>query len=299
MCEQNNGQSYAAGYIFLPNKSSKTYKFLFTSLRDLLLESGPISLANWQIDFESSVLKEIKAVFGSKINVKGCHVHFRRNLRRRLAKIGLISVVNKVHDFHTFVDCLASLSFLPKGEIPSYYKDLMGYLADVKESIYASIRCGDNDWDEHEVETMIEQFLDGWEATYIGRKLRTGGRSLPRFDPDVWSQFDVIQELGQRTTNRNENLNSVFSKQVPSNSSIWTLIDRFRDHESKVRRVRFEDLTKIADNDQHSHQSGDPQTKRRSNQDLELRTLVNNRASFASNVQFLKLLTKYSSIDLD
>ena len=301
-----SGKSYPAAYCFLPDKKSGTYRKLFTELRQLLETSGPLLLNHWLIDFESAVFKEIWTVFGgkSKVRVSGCHVHFRRNLRKRLGHLGLLSVANKNMEFHGWINCIAALAYLPAEEIQTYYTELVQEgLPKAISSIQTQIAIGQGDWDEAWVTNTIETLLEGLEATYIGRKLRTGGFGTPRFEPEVWSHHESIQNLGQRTTNRNEVLNSVFAKALPANATIWKVVDQIKSFEAKVRIIRNERMAQtdiLADpEDQATAGSKGDRIKRRSLQDIELRNLMNQRQSFASKVEFLKELTKFSAVELD
>jgi hypothetical protein len=57
---------------------------MLTEVKAHVESVGEVTLRRFLIDFEMPVIKEIKSVFGRKIVVSGCYVHFRRNLRKHL-----------------------------------------------------------------------------------------------------------------------------------------------------------------------------------------------------------------------
>jgi hypothetical protein len=82
--------SYPSAFIFLPGKKRGHYHDALKALKthvEAADTSSPLSLRRFLIDFESAVMTEIRAVFGRAVSISGCHVHMRRNLRRRLQEL--------------------------------------------------------------------------------------------------------------------------------------------------------------------------------------------------------------------
>lgn len=295
-----HGKAFPGAYVFMPDKKSLTYKAVFSTIKTHLLDhADKINLTTWLVDFETAVVKEIWSTFGGKsqVRVHGCYVHWRRNLRRRIANHGLIPYMNRHAGFQIWMLCLASLAFIPAEEVHGYYAELIDYLATVKEHMASDLEDDDEDKKQTALASLdenMEAFLDGFEGTYIGRKLRSGGYSIPRFEPEMWSQFKEIQENLQLTTNRSENVNSVLSKSIPASASLWTVIDRIKDHESRARLFYNEHLAKKFDESNCANKS-----EFRKSQDLELKNLLDNRHEFFEKVDLLKSLTKFTRLDSD
>jgi hypothetical protein len=81
--------SFPAAFFFLPGKKKYHYREALQELRNHVVgnNASPLPLRRFLIDFEASVMSEIRSVFGSAVAVSGCHVHMRRNLRRRLQEL--------------------------------------------------------------------------------------------------------------------------------------------------------------------------------------------------------------------
>jgi hypothetical protein len=133
-----------------------------------------LKLRRYLIDFEAAVMAEIRSVFGSGVVVSGCHVHMRRNLRRRLQELKhLQTLALKNVRFNFFVSAVSCLAYVPVAEVPDYYKALLSeelpkVLADVQEQL--EFEDDDNERFE-EIQKSVDKFLDYVEATYIGKVL--------------------------------------------------------------------------------------------------------------------------------
>jgi hypothetical protein len=79
--------SYPSAFIFLPGKKRLHYHEALRLLKvhvEATDISSSLALRRFLIDFEAAMVSEVKSVFGRTVAVSGCHVHMRRNLRRRL-----------------------------------------------------------------------------------------------------------------------------------------------------------------------------------------------------------------------
>jgi hypothetical protein len=138
-----------------------------------LEEAAPLKLRRFLIDFEAAVMAEIRAVFGSSVTISGCHVHFRRNLRRRLQETKwLQTLALKNRPFNFFVSAVSCLAYVPVDEVPDYFNALVSEeLPKVLEDIKLQLEAEDDDPEDRfgEIQRSIDSFLDYVKTTYIGK----------------------------------------------------------------------------------------------------------------------------------
>jgi hypothetical protein len=138
------------------------------------LNNTTLKLKRYLIDFEAAVMAEVRSVFGSGVAVSGCHVHLRRNLRRRLQEQKYLQTLAlKNISFNFFISSIASLAYVPVDEVAAYFKALLEEeLPKVLADIKAQLESEDEDDGEErfaEVQRSIDNFLDFVESTYIGK----------------------------------------------------------------------------------------------------------------------------------
>ena len=64
-------------YIFCPNKEGETYEKVFTEIKKCLDKKKLKLAASYlMMDFEVAMRNAFRDVFGSSIQIKGCHFHF-------------------------------------------------------------------------------------------------------------------------------------------------------------------------------------------------------------------------------
>ena len=294
-----NGHSYPAAFAFLPNKRSPTYKVMLTELKSHLLptEEAELKLENYLVDFESPMIKEFRATFGSRIRITGCYVHFRRNLWKRLGLVQhMLSLYCKQRSFHIFVNCIAGLAFVPSARVPEFYKALVESQLPI---VMSDLENNEADFDKEakaSIRESIELYLDYIESTYVGKQGRMGWTN-PRYPPEIWSQYENALTLEQRTTNRNEVWHSVLRNAVPLNASLWTVIDQLIKYEGKVRVMRDEHRDKFNASAAKEEQEGMSKAqRRRSDNDVLLRNLVSQINDFGK-VEYLSRITHIKQID--
>jgi hypothetical protein len=115
----------------------------------------------------------LRSVFGRAVAVSGCHVHMRRNIRRRLQEQKYLQTLAlKNVRFNFFVGALSALAFVPLDEICEYYKALVDEeLPSVMEDIKLQLEDEEDDTEARfsDIQRSIERLLDYFEATYIGK----------------------------------------------------------------------------------------------------------------------------------
>jgi hypothetical protein len=129
----------------------------------------------------------LRSVYGRSVAVSGCHVHMRRNLRRRLQEQKYLQMLAlKNVRFCFFVAAISALAYTPLDEVVEYYKALVDEeLPPVMADIRQQLEDEEDDTEERfsDIQRSIEKFLDYVEATYIGKVLRSGrfcNCNLPR-----------------------------------------------------------------------------------------------------------------------
>jgi uncharacterized protein YPO0396 len=114
-----------------------------------------------------------RSVFGRSVAISGCHVHMRRNIRRRLQEQKhLQTLALKNVRFSFFIAALSALAYTPLDEVAAYYKALLdeefpSVMADIRQQLEEE----EDDIEDRfaEIQRSIERFLDYFEATYVGK----------------------------------------------------------------------------------------------------------------------------------
>jgi hypothetical protein len=168
--------TYPSAYIFLPGKKRGHYHEALRALKvhvEAVDTSSALPLRRFLIDFEAAVMSEVKSVFGRHVAVSGCHVHLRRNLRRRLQEQKYLQTLAlKNIRFNFFVAAISALAFTPVDEVGEYYKALVeDELPHVMADIQNQLDFEEDEPVERftEIQRSVEKFLDYMEATYIGK----------------------------------------------------------------------------------------------------------------------------------
>jgi hypothetical protein len=234
-----DGYSYPCAFSLLPNKKGPSYRVVFETVRDKLLEKGPINLSQAVMDFESPALTEFRNAFGTDIRVTGCVVHFGRSLRRRQGKEGLLAWQTKPK-FRTFTGCLKGLAYVPPRQVPEYYSALIDQEMDfVLEEL-------DEDADmkmEHkdDMKQNLNLFLEYFERTYLGKRGRAGWMR-GKFQLELWNQHQNVLDGKQVSTNAHEGWHSRLRMALENSATFWSLVDALTDTEATTRANRAEDI---------------------------------------------------------
>jgi hypothetical protein len=263
---------------------------------------GQISIRRFLIDFEMPVIKEIQVVFGRDVQVAGCYVHFRRNLRRNLQKQKFLQTLSlKCTPFYCFVSSLVALAYVPEAEVVSYYQALLEEeLPGTFDAIRAHIGQGDDD-DFREFEEMkksVDAFLQYFEKTYIGQPGRLGTWIPPRFPIALWNQHDATLAMESTTTNANEAFHSVLRKIVKPNSTFWAVVDDLKDMEARVRVKRDERIVDgNGDSDNNGERPGPARKRRSEDSNRFIRNMVVKRETYSSKSMYLMRVSSLRSLD--
>jgi hypothetical protein len=134
---------------------------------------SPLKLKQFIIDFEAAVIAEIRSVFGSAVTVSGCHIHLRRNLRRKLQDTKYLqTLAAKNMKFSFFLRAISCLAYIPVDEVTEYFNALAAEeLPKVLEDVKGQLAVEEDNPEEHfnDIQRSIDTFLDYVESTYIGK----------------------------------------------------------------------------------------------------------------------------------
>jgi len=257
MAELNN-KSYPCFFGLLPNKKGATYAKMLEVLKEAVEAKGQLHLKQVMVDFEASVIREIKATFNRQVLVQGCQVHLFRNWRKKFGEVGnLISWACVQPSFNKFNKSLHGLCYVPVDKVFEYYKAL----CDGKLEAILTELDERNDLDLEEKDSTkesLQSFLDFIERNYVGRNTRTGV-SVPRYPPEIWSQLENCLEGRALSTNSNEGWHSRLKHNLPQNNTIWALLGHLVDIEAETRTIRDEhraSIGNIVDEDEDEDDQG-------------------------------------------
>ena len=115
------GESLPSAFFLLPDKKPKTYEKCLNSLTQVQIDPPKRIL----IDFEQSEIKALKEAYKDSIDnieIDGCLVHFKRNIRKYLIKdCGLGSEIDIDPDLQQYLKLIWALGLVPIDEIDDAY----------------------------------------------------------------------------------------------------------------------------------------------------------------------------------
>ncbi|XP_060874428.1 uncharacterized protein LOC132948119 [Metopolophium dirhodum] len=137
-------------FALLPNKTEETYVRLFEIILNLKLELKP---KTFMLDFELSTINAIKKVFPNT-SLHGCFFHYSQALWRHIQDSGLAIKYREESNFALNIKKLNALSFVPPHLVINAYEAIL------ETEFYI------------ENETLLSDFLDYFESTWIGKLCR-------------------------------------------------------------------------------------------------------------------------------
>ena len=178
---QRNDSIFPCIYGLLPNKTEVTYRRFF----DQVFNGMPNgNMQDCLVDFEKAAINAIKH-FKPDIEVKGCFYHLSSNVWKKVQELGLQQRYLEDQEFAIHCRMLCALAFLPEDDVIDGFEQL--------------------------TDTMREQFnndlddlIDYFEDTYIGRFRRNAHRGRPQFSINLWNMFNLTDEELPRTNNNVE-----------------------------------------------------------------------------------------------
>ena len=163
-------------YALLPNKTQITYTRVLREVSNVVNGASPTSVL---IDFEKAALIAFEVVFPNS-TLSGCFFHLSSNVWKKVQNVGLQQRYQNDDEFSIHVRMLMSLAFVPVTEVENAFGDL----SDKIQNQY------NNDMDD---------LLNYFEDTYIGRLHRNGRRGAPIFAFEIWNMYGRTRDELPRT----------------------------------------------------------------------------------------------------
>ena len=207
---QNNGRILPCIFGLLPNKFQAPSTEFFVQVRNLAIlhGDGPNAIL---FDFERAAINAASEEF-PQADMKGCFFHLSSNLWKHIQRFGLQGRYQNDDVFALHLRMLAALAFIP----PSTVIEAFGELVDV-------IR-------------FIDQFIDYFEDTYIGRFRRNAPRRQPMFSMELWNIFHRTQDELPRTNNNIEGWHRRFQSNASApHPVIWKFLDILKKEQGLTR----------------------------------------------------------------
>ena len=218
---QRNGRIFPCVFALLPNKNEKTYTRFFQTLFNQVnnLGNGPNDVL---VDFERSA---INALQNREIEVKGCFFHLCSNIWKHVQNLGLAQRYNHEEEFALHLKMISALAFLPPEDVIDGFEEL----SDVIRELY-------ND--------TVDDLLQYFEDTYIGRFRINAPRRPPLFPIDLWDMFHRTDNELPRPNNSVEGWHRSFQVHLSSCHPVfWRFMSILQNDENMVRVSIIHQLT--------------------------------------------------------
>ncbi len=243
-----NVRSYPVAFGLLPYKKSATYSRFLQIVKEEAERHGQLRLEQFLIDFEATMAKQVRLIFGRQVRITRCQVHLYKNLRLKMGELGgLISLHCHQQVFAKFVRAVQGLVYVPPGSVPEYYRVLVD--SELDKILTKVDTCNLYEADEADnIKMSVNNYLYYLEVNYAGKRGRAGW-SKPRFYIEMWNQVQNVVQNKQRTTSGNEGFHSRLRKAVPNGSTLWSLIQQLIDVEARTRAQCNEDIERVQGED--------------------------------------------------
>ena len=156
--------------------------------------------------------------------VHGCFFHLSQNIWKKIQQNGLSPLYEADIDFALSMRMIAALAFIDLPDVPQAFYDLEGEIR--------------NNYGQH---NGVDDVLDYFEDTYIGRQRRGRPRARPMYPIDKWNMFNRTRDKLPRTNNHIEGWHRRFSGNCDgSHPTLWKLLRSCQREESLVRAEIFQ-----------------------------------------------------------
>ena len=210
---QQPGSIFPCVFGLLPNKTEVTYTRFF---REVFGQINEPAVTDILVDFERRAINAIRNA-NQDIEVKGCFFHLCSNVWKRIQHLGLQQRYNDDQEFSLHLRMLCALAFLPPDDVVQGFEDLTDHIRINYQG---------------EVDNLLEYFED----TYIGRHRRNAPRRTAMFPVVLWNMFHRTDEEIPRTNNSVEGWHRSFHARVSSCHPIfWKFLQILQNEENYIR----------------------------------------------------------------
>lgn len=198
-------------FALLPDKTEMSYTRMLEALKNLRPSLNPKSIMT---DFERAAKNAFRKVFPNAEQA-GCFFHFGQCLWRKLqGSSNLQQQYKSDPDFQLKIKMFSALAFVPPPDVQDTF-DII-----VNDPFYSSSQS-------------IEEFVDYFEDTWIGRRRRGGRRRVPMFETNEWNCYQRVLEDVSKTNNSVEGWHRAFSVMLGADHpTIWRLIEALQKEQS-------------------------------------------------------------------
>ena len=213
---QQPGSIFPCVFGLLPNKTEVTYTRFF---REVFGQINEPAVTDILVDFERRAINAIRNA-NQDIEVKGCFFHLCSNVWKRIQHLGLQQRYNDDQEFSLHLRMLCALAFLPPDDVVQGFEDLTDHIRINYQG---------------EVDNLLEYFED----TYIGRHRRNAPRRTAMFPVVLWNMFHRTDEEISRTSNSVEVWHRSFQAHVSSCHPIFLKFLQILQNEENYIRVKI------------------------------------------------------------
>ena len=200
-------------YALLPNKTQVTYDRLFHEIMNITNGTSPTSVL---MDFEKASLNAFEAVHPDS-SLTGCFFHLSKNVWKKVQGAGLQQRYQDDDDFSLHVRMIMALAFVPLVDLYMAFDDL---LTEIQNNY-------NNDMDE---------VLNYFEDTYIGRLRRNGRRADPMFAREMWNMYRRTRDHLPRTNNNVEGWHRGVQFNINAcHPNLWKFLNVIKNEENLTR----------------------------------------------------------------
>ena len=121
--------------------------------------------------------------------------------------------ISRSEKFQDLLSLLTSLAFVPTEEVHHLWDTVIESALDSMSS---------------DLTPEIEDYVDYFTRTYIGKIGLNGLRAAPRIATKFWVQYDSVLNQVPSTNNAAEAWNHAWNLSCPPTSSLWRVIDGFK-----------------------------------------------------------------------
>ena len=153
-------------YALLPNKTQINYTRLLREVSNVVNGASPTSV---MMGFERAALNSFETVFPNSI-LSGCYFHLSSNVWKKRQDVGLQQRYNDDEEFSIHVRMIMSLAFVTVADVVNAFNDLTDEI-------------------EMQYNTDMDDLLNYFEDTYMGRLHRNGRQAAPSFTLEIWNMY--------------------------------------------------------------------------------------------------------------
>ena len=149
--------------------------------------------------------------------MKRCFYHLSSKIWKKVQHYGLQQRYNEDQEFTLHTRMLCAVAFMPLDNVIAGFEELTDLIRDTYQG-------------------EMDDLLDYFEETYIGRYRRNAERRPPLFALNLWNMFHRTFDELPRTNNRVEGWHRRFQAQVSScHPAFWKFINLLRTEENIFR----------------------------------------------------------------